>query len=290
MIQEVNAVEKSPIISNGEDFTEGEYNGIKVLKRKSDGFINATKMCNQFGKNFRKIFQNDSFHEYFEEFSLEYAKNTTRQDYGGFIYELGKGYAKAVAGTYVDKRMINYIAIWASPKYAVKVGIIMDALDEKNQLTNQTLEDTIKQLQSELNELRIKNQQQAEVITEQTSTIEEQKVDIFENHNRANEYNNNFLYIVSDPENKEYFKISVNQTNPPKVWQVWFSFPSSFNIKKQIGDKLKEMLGKGYKKHVARFHQSQMPSVADAICEFKPKNGCMKKKFKELYDNLKNEC
>ena len=115
-------------------------------------------------------------------------------------------------------------------------------------------------------------------------------MDIFENHNRVNEYNNNFLYIVSDPNNKEYFKISVNQTNPPKVWQVWFSFPSSFNIKKQIGDKLKEMLGKGYKKHVARFYQSQMPSVADAICEFKPKNGCMKKKFKELYDNLKNEC
>ena len=88
MIQEVNAVEQSPIISNGEEFTEGLYNGIKVLKRKSDGFINATKMCNQFGKNFRQIFKNDSFHEYFEEFCLEYGQNTTRKKSNGFVYEL----------------------------------------------------------------------------------------------------------------------------------------------------------------------------------------------------------
>ena len=114
MIQEVNAVEKSPIISNGEDFTEGLYNGIKVLKRKSDGFINATKMCNQFGKNFRFIFQNESFREYFEEFCLEYDKNPCRWKSIGFIYELKQGYSKLVSGTSVYRRLVNCIVFWAS--------------------------------------------------------------------------------------------------------------------------------------------------------------------------------
>ena len=178
-------------------------------------------MCNQFNRKFRKIFENHAWQSYYKEFCVEYS---VCPEMGEQLYILQNGVSNDLRGTYVNPLLINYIAIWASPKYAVKVGIIMDALDEKNQLTNQTLEDTIKQLQSELNELRIKNQQQAEVITEhestievqaeviteQTSTIEEQKIDIFENHNRVNEYNNNFLYIVSDPEDKECFKISVN--------------------------------------------------------------------------------
>ena len=35
---------------NSEDFVIGQYNNISVLIRKSDGYINATEMCNQFGK------------------------------------------------------------------------------------------------------------------------------------------------------------------------------------------------------------------------------------------------
>ena len=31
--------------SNGETFTKGSYNGIEVLRRDKDGYINATKMC-----------------------------------------------------------------------------------------------------------------------------------------------------------------------------------------------------------------------------------------------------
>ena len=37
--------------TNGEKFTYGMYNGISIITRDKDGFINATAMCNQFNKN-----------------------------------------------------------------------------------------------------------------------------------------------------------------------------------------------------------------------------------------------
>ena len=44
---------------------------------------------------------------------------------------LKNGYINDVRGTYVDPRLVNYIAIWASPKYAVCVGKIMDSINDK---------------------------------------------------------------------------------------------------------------------------------------------------------------
>ena len=50
-----NNVEQSKISCNNETFTRGTYNGISIIRRDSDGFINATDMCKQFNKRFKKI-------------------------------------------------------------------------------------------------------------------------------------------------------------------------------------------------------------------------------------------
>ena len=89
-MSQVNKVEMLPLTSNGEEFLRGKYNGIHILKRKKDGFINATVMCNQFKKRFRKIFENVSWKEFFDEFCWEYLQNTTRPKSGAFMYELEK--------------------------------------------------------------------------------------------------------------------------------------------------------------------------------------------------------
>ena len=49
------------LVSNNSEFIAGTYNGIEVIIRKSDGFINATKLCNQFNKRFKKINENHSW-------------------------------------------------------------------------------------------------------------------------------------------------------------------------------------------------------------------------------------
>ncbi len=65
-----------------------------------------------------------------------------------FIYKLNAGIPdskKELRGSYVDKRLINYIAIWASPEYAVYVGLIMDSINDKvhEKLDENKLDDTV---------------------------------------------------------------------------------------------------------------------------------------------------
>ena len=51
-------VEQQTFNCNNETFTRGTYNGISVIIRDKDGFINATEMCKQFNKRFAKINEN----------------------------------------------------------------------------------------------------------------------------------------------------------------------------------------------------------------------------------------
>jgi hypothetical protein len=57
---------------------------------------------------------------------------------GGPTYQLIKGYINDIKGSYVHPKLINYITFWASPKYAVKVGKIMDSINENNMETLST--------------------------------------------------------------------------------------------------------------------------------------------------------
>ena len=131
---------------NGETFTKGSYNGIEILRRDLGGYINATKLCSQFNKQFRKIQENKSWKEYLEAFTEE---NTTCWNSGGcFIYQLNDGIPneiKEVRGIYIHPGLVNYVAFWASVKYAVKVGKIMDSINDKvhEKLNENNLPDTV---------------------------------------------------------------------------------------------------------------------------------------------------
>ena len=67
-----NNIEQQIIKSNDESFTRGTYNGISIIVREKDGFINATHMCNQFSRRFRNILENKSWKQYIEAFKDEY--------------------------------------------------------------------------------------------------------------------------------------------------------------------------------------------------------------------------
>ncbi|KAI5508134.1 hypothetical protein TVAGG3_0684720, partial [Trichomonas vaginalis G3] len=132
--------------SNGETFTKGTYNGIEVLRRDKDGYINATKICQQFRKDFRRLLENKSWEEYFKAFCEEYTN--PRKTAGCFLYKIHAGIPdeiKQVRGMYVDPRLVNYIAMWASPKYCIAVGKILDSIDKKvhEKLDEEELEDTV---------------------------------------------------------------------------------------------------------------------------------------------------
>ena len=64
----MKSVDVQQFESNNEVFEIGSYHGISILIRKSDGYINATKLCKQPGKKeFYRINDNDSWKEFCNE-------------------------------------------------------------------------------------------------------------------------------------------------------------------------------------------------------------------------------
>lgn len=128
----MNNFDELKITSNDETFTCGTYNGISVIIRDKDGFINATDMCKyQFDKKFEKIYENYSWQQYLKQFKAKYYANQDKEP----LYRL-KHHEDEVRGTYVDPRLINYIAIWASPNYA---SYVCETFDTFNYIIHERL-------------------------------------------------------------------------------------------------------------------------------------------------------
>ena len=226
--------------SNGEVFEIGSYHGISILIRKSDGFVNATKLCNQFEKDIRQIIRTSSWKEFYQVFCEEFG---TRVDLHGFIYELAEGYTKKCAGQYFHPKLINYIIFRSSPKYAIYVSKIMDLLNERIQITNEDQNELIKNLQREIKKLKKLVEQHERTIDNQDEYIEEQLERIHAKDEqlhsksvRASKDVARDLYIsVVD---KTKLQLCANSHDRPRNILNHLEFPSSMHIKKEVSNKL----------------------------------------------------
>jgi hypothetical protein len=213
------------ITSNDETFTRGTYNGINIIKRNQDGFINATKMCLQFDRKFKKIFDNHAWREYYEAAREQYMANTVGPVWDRLMYELKLGVSMVVRGTYVHPKLINYICFWASPRYAVTVGEIMDTINELGHAENQPFDVVREQL---IAQMRAEIQALQATITTQETHIAATSVPITNS--------DKILTILTFGDG---YKLSADSTHPPGHFLIRFTFPASMNFK-QI---LKRTLG-----------------------------------------------
>ncbi|KAI5497030.1 hypothetical protein TVAGG3_0808540 [Trichomonas vaginalis G3] len=133
--------------SNGETFTKGTYNGIEVLRRDKDGYINATKMAREAGKlNHLNSFLNSAKMQEILEFWLkEYGRAKSGSTSKQAFYELTKGVINEFKGIYIHPDFVHFVAEWCSVKYAFYVKDIMDSIDKKvhEKLDEEELEDTV---------------------------------------------------------------------------------------------------------------------------------------------------
>ena len=135
-----------------DSFIHGTYNGIEIISRKSDGYVNASKMVQVLrgakeDTQFRRFLrENKSWKEYLDAFKEDFYLDEKVQieKRPDLIEKWQNCYAPKYRGTYVHPKLINYIAIWASPKYAIYVGDIMDQINDKvhEKLDEQDKEDT----------------------------------------------------------------------------------------------------------------------------------------------------
>lgn len=124
------------------DYIISSYNGFEIIVRKSDNYFNASRLINNINrlehtnKQIHHLLQNKTFNDLVKEISIN--KNIPSSN----IIDIQKKLPNDLSGTYMDKLLINYVCMWCSIKYLIKVNEIMDSINEQNTtVMNQLIEE-----------------------------------------------------------------------------------------------------------------------------------------------------
>lgn len=141
---QVNQVNKQ---FNNNEFIISSYNGFKIIIRKTDNYFNASKLIKNINKlehtnkQLKNLLQNKTFNDLVKEISTDDKKPIDIQN----------NLPNDLSGTYMNKLLLNYVCMWCSTKYLIKVNKIMDSINEQNTtVMNQLIQD----LQEENNKLK----------------------------------------------------------------------------------------------------------------------------------------
>ena len=120
------------------DYIISSYNGFEIIVRKSDNYFNASRLINNINKlehtnkKFYHLLENRTFKDLAKEISID-DKNPI---------DIQKNLPNDLSGTYMNKLLINYVCMWCSTKYLIKVNKIMDSINEQNTtVMNQLIEE-----------------------------------------------------------------------------------------------------------------------------------------------------
>ena len=124
------------------DYIISSYNGFEIIVRKSDNYFNASRLINNINKlehtnkQIHHLLQNKTFNDLVKEISKD--KNISSTN----IIDIQKKLPNDLSGTYMNKLLINYVCMWCSMKYLIKVNEIMDSINEQNTtVMNQLIEE-----------------------------------------------------------------------------------------------------------------------------------------------------
>ena len=183
------------------DFIISSYNGFEIIVRKSDNYFNASKLIKTINKlentnkQLKNLLQNKTFNDLVKEISTD-GKNPI---------DIQKNLPNDLTGTYMNKLLINYICMWCSTKYLIKVNKIMDSINEQNiTVMNQLIED----LQDENNKLK------SQAIQDIGDNLENSK------------------YVFIDQVDEETFKIVYDKKQLKKEHYKTFEVLASANVAK----------------------------------------------------------
>ena len=120
------------------DYIISSYNGFEIIVRKTDNYFNASKLINNINKlehtnkKLKHLLENRTFNDLVKEISID-DKNPI---------DIQKKLPNDLSGTYMNKLLINYVCMWCSTKYLIKVNKIMDSINEQNTtVMNQLIEE-----------------------------------------------------------------------------------------------------------------------------------------------------
>ncbi len=99
-----------------EEYYRATYAGIEIIVMQKNGYVNATKLCQQGGKQFKGWSRLNIAEEIMEEIILQ---NPTIKE---IKMTINGGSNQKITGTYVHPQLLTHVAMWISPKFQVKIG------------------------------------------------------------------------------------------------------------------------------------------------------------------------
>ena len=124
------------------DYIISSYNGFEIVVRKTDNYFNASRLINNINKlehtnkQIHNLLKNKTFNDLVKEISKD--KNIPSSN----IIDIQKKLPNDLSGTYMNKLLLNYVCMWCSTKYLIKVNEIMDSINEQNTtVMNQLIEE-----------------------------------------------------------------------------------------------------------------------------------------------------
>ena len=239
-------VQNQQITSNNETFTQGVYNGFKIIIRNSDGYINASNVVKQINdkentaKQIKTLFKSVQYQDFENRLrnilqgKILPGKPEARipKESKNLKYNLNE-VSKHLRGSYVHPKLINFVCFWCSPSYALFVSEIMDLINEQN---TTELNKRIKDLQDKNNELK----------TQIVQDIGDQR--------------ENSKYIFIDKVDETTFKIVYDQKKKNKQHYKTFEVLASANVAKNT--ELKKLYTD---KHKRTFNLSNLEQVIKII-------------------------
>jgi hypothetical protein len=107
----------------GQDFFQGTYNAISVLVRKSDGYVNATKIAGDNKKDINQYFRWNGWKSI-----VEHWKGLNGEE-AVAMYVLITGFTRETYGSYVHPDLVHFVCEWCDIGYAFQVQKIMNGID-----------------------------------------------------------------------------------------------------------------------------------------------------------------
>ena len=153
--------------SINQDYEWIQYNNdLRIIHSIRDDMFNAQSILNALGskKQFRRWFKNIETKELIKGFKEELKINDDSE-----IIENSTDAPNGLRGYYVHRLLVNSVASWSSPQYAIKIYKLLDSLydTERNELENK--------YEKQLNEKDIKIEMKNKQIHKQEKTIKNLK-------------------------------------------------------------------------------------------------------------------
>ncbi|CCU56203.1 N1R/p28-like protein [Mythimna separata entomopoxvirus 'L'] len=303
-----------------DSFYYGLFGDFKLIIDKNTGYFNATKLCKDGGKRFKKWLENDRSKELIECFDKDFGSPNSDHQKSTYIIE-SKGTNKLdllISGTYVCDDLLLSISTWISTDFYKKCNKIIkhyfiSDFKSKYENDNEQLQYKLKQLEkihsgeiSEKNET-IKDRE------DRISFLIKQNAKIIENHKVLETKYNEVIYmarkqetILEDAqEGIDDLKFELEDTNDKlenlteKVERVILPdrniSPSEIDLRHNIaiyksGDSIKIIRAQN---RSAKNKLKNIPSKDIIINEYVPNPidfvNRMKTKTREINKNIKNK-